>query len=125
MSGRLAKRLAVYGAQIDEKGVVDFGVLPAGQGAKAKLLLRVRDEDPKIKVRAITVQPDFVKADVTPFVDSTGVAKAGLYHFNVEVPPSAPVCNHMGLHQAPVELKIDHPRISGVTIKLNFAVKTP
>jgi len=123
VGGKMGRRIAVYGSQIDEKGVIDLGLLYAGQGARIPLTLRVRDTDPEINVREIRARPDFVKVQVTPYVDSTGVAKPGLYHLDIEVPPDAPACHHLGVHIGQVVVEFDHPRVKSVAIKLSFAVK--
>lgn len=123
VGGKLRQRVAVFGSQIDEKGVVDFGLLAPGQGAKASLVLRVRDDEPQPPSK-ISVVPDFVESKVTPMVDSAGVAKPGLYKLELEIPSDAPPGRYQGFQQGQVTLNFDHPRIEPLTIKLSFAIKS-
>jgi hypothetical protein len=114
----------VYGAKVDENGSVNLGVLPRGKGAKIPLMIRLRDEEPVAAVREIRVQPDFLVAKVTPYEDSSGAVKTGLYRFDIEVPADAPEGLHLGENPGQVEVKFDHPRAKSVTVKVNFAVKS-
>jgi len=120
---RVLRRLAIYGPAIDGTGTIDLGVVPQGQGAKQRLLMKVRDEEPLLSVREIVVQPSFVKVQITPY--KTETTAAGLYHLDIELPPDAPECVYHGSQLGELRMGIDHPRIPDLTLKIRLAVKRP
>lgn len=124
VGGKLRQRVSVYGADIDEHGVIDFGLLSPGQGAKSTLLLRSLDRDPQLKIREIRVSPDFIVAKVRPLVDASGNPKPGLYHLDLEVPQDTPPSDHQGIRQSLVTLDFEHPQTKPLTIRLSFTVKS-
>lgn len=118
--GKVLRRLAVYGPDLQDDGVIRFGVLKPGQGAKQRLVMRVRDDEPKLPVRRITVRPDFVRVQVAPFDPSA--ENKGLYHLDVEVSPTAPAGNWKLERHGELRIEFDHPRIAELVLELDFAV---
>ncbi|MCL4200929.1 MAG: DUF1573 domain-containing protein [Pirellulaceae bacterium] len=118
---QVLRRLAVYGPAVDETGTVDLGRLRPGQGAKHRLLLKVRDEQPEIIVRGIEVEPAFIQVKVTPY--HTATSAAGLYHLDIEVPTDAPECVLLGPDAGLIRIEIDHPRIPDLSLNVQLLVK--
>jgi hypothetical protein len=118
---KVLRRLAVYGPAVDETGTVDLGRLRPGQGAKHRLLLKVRDEQPEIIVRGITVEPAFIQVQVTPY--QTATSASGLYHLDIEVPTDSPDCVLLGPDTGSIRIDVDHPRITDLSLKIRLAIK--
>lgn len=119
-SGTVIHRLGVYGDGIDENGVVHFGVVDQGKGSKKRLIMKVRDKERELSVKRVDVRPKFLQVSVTPF---GGEERRGLYYLDVEVPHDAPACHHIDpKKQGELRIDFDHPRIKGLTLKLELAV---
>lgn len=117
--GRVEKRLAVFGAQVDNRGQVNIGHVRPGQGARVKLRLRVRDaRDPELRVTNVATSPDFISVSLDPHSGHT----AGLYFLEIDIPPDAPVCHYDNARTGKLIIEFDHPRINPLTLNLRFAV---
>ncbi len=120
LEGKVLRRVAVYGAAIDNFGVVHLGALPAGQGSSTLLRLKVRDPDPVLKVSQIAVVPDFVRATLKPHADAA--QHPDRYELHVEIPRDAPPCVHLNPRFGEVRLQFEHPRVRELRLRLDFAV---
>jgi hypothetical protein len=120
LSGKVLRRLALYGPGIDASGTLDLGVLPTGQGKDCRLVLKVRDAVPELTVRDIETTPDFLDVELDPY--ETSSAATGLYHLNISVPQSAPACTFLHGEAGRIKLAIDHPRIGDLELRVRFAV---
>jgi hypothetical protein len=122
VNGRVLRRLSVYGEGIDALGTVNAGVLDVGQGAKLKLMMKVRDTDPELALDRIEVVPDFVKVTIEPHETTASEQSKGLYDLHVEIPRDAPECSYLGAYQGRIKLLTKHPRLPETELKLEFAV---
>ena len=122
VNGKMLRRLSVYGEGIDALGTVNAGVLDVGQGAKLKLMMKVRDTDPELALDRIEVVPDFVKVTIEPHETRAGEQSKGLYDLHVEIPRDAPECSYLGAYQGHIKLLTKHPRLPETELKLEFAV---
>lgn len=120
IAGKVLRRLAVYGEGVEADGSVDLGILNRGSGCHRRLILKVRDEHPDLTVANIETSPKFVEAVMTPY--QTEGQAGGLYRLELEIPEDAPACVYRGAELGAVTLRIDHPRIEDLTLKLRFAV---
>jgi hypothetical protein len=122
VNGKVLRRLSVYGNGINAMGIVNAGVLDAGQGARLKLMMKVRDTDPELALERIEVVPDFVQVSVEPHETLARGQSTGLYYLNVEIPRGAPECSYLGAYQGHIKLLTTHPRLPETELKLEFAV---
>lgn len=120
ITGNVLRRLAVYGESIDETGTIEFGVLPYRQEHKLKYVVKVYDEVSTLVVRNVTVKPDFIKAQLEPYRHPS--APENLYQLTVTLPASAPPCIHRGQRMGEIQFEFDHPRISELTLNVDFAL---
>ncbi len=122
VSGRVPPVRSVYGKQVDREGVVTFGSLARGEGARAQLLLVVRGEHRQIRVERIDKTPAFLNVSVEP--QGPGLEKKGLYQMLIEVPANAPMCNHMSEDSmGEIRVHTDHPEMPEIVrLKVAFAV---
>jgi hypothetical protein len=119
INGQVVRRLSLYGEGIDEAGLVDFGVIDEGAGKRLRFLMKVRDSQREIAVKRVDVRPEFVKVSVLPY----GAGDTpGMYYLDLEVPPDAPQCVHVGKRTGKLRIEFDHPRIGELELKLGVAV---
>jgi hypothetical protein len=117
--GKVLRRLAAYGPGIDNLGNVRLGVVASAEGLKRRLLLKVHDRDPALKVQRIDIEPDFLHASVTQ--DQSHATK-GLYFLDIEVPKMAPACICQDQRAGVLTVRFGHPRISELKLRVHFAV---
>jgi hypothetical protein len=120
ISGRVQRRLALYGTGVQENSVLDLGILPIGRGLQRRLVLKVRDPERTLKLRESRIVPDFVRVAVTPY---DGDPAGNLYHLDIVVPPEAPEGCWLGQELGELKLVFDHPRIKDLTLRLALAVR--
>jgi hypothetical protein len=118
-SGRVLRRLAVYGAGVEQGGVVDLGIHPPGSVYQHRLVLKVRDPDPRLPLIRAEFQPDFLQATIGP----AGMdGKDHLYQLEITIPADAPQCIYRGAPAGEMKLYFAHPRIPELSLGLSFAV---
>jgi hypothetical protein len=122
IEGRVLGKIAVAGPNVNQWGWITFGAKPHGVGAKAKLKVVVRDEVGELKIAKQTVEPDFLKVELTPSKSSDS---GRVYDLVVEVPADAPPCAHRGDNMAKIHFQFDHPRIEKLDLKVDFSVRAP
>jgi hypothetical protein len=120
LEGRVLRRLALYGEGLEEGGRLDLGQVRPGQGRRHRLLAKVRDPEPKVRVASLRTKPDFLKVHLQPLRSDD--PECGLYGFVVEVPADAPPCIYRGLRPGEIHVRMDHPRLEDVDLKVYFAV---
>ncbi len=122
IAGHVPPLRSIYGPHIDVDGVVTLGPLKPGEGASARLVLRIRGDHPEIQVRQIEVKPSFLKVSV--FAQSPELAKKGIYTIAIDVPPDAPACNHLSEDtMGEIRVLTDHPEMPEIArLKVAFAV---
>ena len=114
------RRLAVYGKNIDESGTIEFGVRPYREEHQLKYVVKVHDEVPTLVVRDIQVDPEFVEARLEPY--DRPPAPENLYQLTVTLPASAPPCVYRGQRMGKIHFEFVHPRISELTLNVDFAL---
>lgn len=119
VSGRVLRRLAVYGVGVEEPGIVDLGVHPPGKGSQRRLVLKVRDEEPQLRLVRAEFRPDFLQATLAP---AGTEGKDHLYHLDITIPAEAPECIYRGSPLGDMKLFFDHPRIPDLSLQLSLAV---
>jgi hypothetical protein len=119
VQGKVLGRLSVLGQQIDKHGCIDFGVKPYGRGGIAKMKVKVRDENTELNITGVTIEPDFLKATLTPAKSAT----KGLYDLVVELPEDAPPSNHRGDAMGKIRFAFDHPRIDDLNLRVDFSIR--
>jgi hypothetical protein len=118
-SGRVLRRLAVYGVGVEEPGIVDLGIHPPGKIHHQRLLLKVRDEEPRLNLVRAEFQPEFLRAAIAP---AGTEGKDHLYHLEITIPANAPECVFRGVSLGEMKLFFDHPRIPELSLRLSLAV---
>jgi hypothetical protein len=119
ISGRVYRRLAVYGEGIDSNGSLDLGFVQPGEGRQRRLALRVRDRETNLVLKRAEIDPEFIQVSLTPHETSADVK---LYHLDITVPRDAPKCVYRGMRPGKMKLFFDHPRIEDLTLDLYLAV---
>jgi hypothetical protein len=119
ISGRVLRRLAVYGDGVQENGVVDLGIHPTGKAWQHRLLLKVRDEDTDLRLASVKTQPEFIQVALVPYRTES---KVRLYHLDISVPADVSACTYRGVRLGELQLMFDHPRIKDLTLRLALAV---
>jgi hypothetical protein len=120
LTGKVLRRMAVYGPGIDNTGRVRLGIVPAATGQHHRLLVKVRDPQPEISLRKVVAEPSFVGASLQPV---TGVRSAtGLYQLDISIPPNTTPCRFQGDRAGTLRLLFDHPRIPDLALRVDFAV---
>ncbi|MCU0870997.1 MAG: DUF1573 domain-containing protein [Pirellulaceae bacterium] len=118
-SGRVLRRLAVYGVGVEEPGIVDLGIHPPGKVYQHRLLLKVRDEESRLNLVRAEFQPEFLRAAIAP---AGTKGKDHLYHLDITIPGDAPECIYRGVSLGEMKLFFDHPRIPELALQLSLAV---
>ena len=116
-SGIVPRRLAIYGAGIDEYGVIDLGDIREGQGKRMNLLVKVRDPEPDLPMAKVEIFPSFLAAELKPRAEGKG-----LYDLTLEVPPSTPTCQYHSNPLGRILIDTGHPRVGALELKVTFAV---
>ncbi len=120
VTGKVFRRLAVYGPAITVDGVIDMGHTEAGESLRKRLVLKVRDELQTLPVTAIRCEPEFIQATIVPYRGQK--EQAGLMYLDVEIPATAPACSYLGVPLGDLRIEFDHPRIPSLDLKVKFAV---
>ena len=120
LTGKVLRRLSVYGQGIDARGVVYVGPVDVGEGAEKKLLMKVRDPRRQLDIRKIETTPGFLLARVAPRKEPR--PDLGLYELEIEIPADAPRCLYMGSPPGEVRILTDNPRFPELTLPVKFAV---
>jgi hypothetical protein len=119
ISGRVLRRLAVYGVGVEETGILDLGIHPPGAGHQRRLVLKVLDDDLRLEVVRAEFRPDFLQWSLTP---AGTEGKDHFYHLDITIPADAPPCVYRGVHLGEMKLYFDHPRIPELSLQLALAV---
>jgi hypothetical protein len=120
ITGKVLRRLAIYGAGIDGRGVVDLGFVPRGQGKTLRLIAQIRDPEPNVEFEPAEVEPSFLKVHIAPHSPQGDLR--GLYRLEIEVPRDAPDCSYFAPRYGRIKIKPRHPRVEPVELKVNMAV---
>ena len=117
LTGTVPRRLAFYGPDIDNTGLIELGDVDAGESKRVQLLAKVRDAEVRLPQAQVEAFPNFLQARFEPLP-----GKAGLYQLHVELPADAPACQYQSDPIGRVRIDTGHPRIGVVELKVSFAV---
>jgi len=121
--GTVLKRVGIFGDKLDSQGTVQFGTLECGQGAKTRLMVKVRDNHRALAVLGIHTRPDFVRASLAPL--NADALRYGLYRLEIEVPADAPLGSWVGDSVGEVRVVTDHPENPEIVVPVAFIVRRP
>jgi hypothetical protein len=110
--------VAFFGKDIVDDAI-DFGTVPFGRGRKSKVLVKIRDSEPKLGDVTVEANPAFLRARLVPHQDGSA---QGLYDLVVELPPETPPCQYLAIPQGSIRITTSHPRIPKLEINVRFAV---
>ncbi|MCA9270624.1 MAG: DUF1573 domain-containing protein [Planctomycetales bacterium] len=117
---KVLRRLGIYGDKIDDRGLIDIGVVPRGQAKKVVLLVRIRDELKELPNVKLEANPSFVQARLLP---QSSAGEGDLYSLEITVPADATPCTHLHPTEwGQLTITSDHPRIPSETLPLRLAV---
>jgi hypothetical protein len=117
--GTVLSRISIHGAKIDSQKVLRFGMLRKGEGARERLIMKVRDDHRQLAIRQVETRPDFLQVHVAPY--SREAEQLGLYTIDVEVPGNAPMGNFL-VEKGAVRIQTDHPAVPVLELEVAFAV---
>lgn len=127
LQGRMGLRFTMYGSAISStsggEANIDLGSTFQGQAKSTKVLVKIRDDEPVLENTTFTLEPNFLKAELTPHVSQEAVA--GLYDLVITIPEDAPACQFLGSPPGKIRIKTGHPRIGDVEFDLHLIVTEP
>lgn len=121
IKGKTLRRLAVYGSAIDGDVGILLGNVKQGTAKRAKLLMKVRDDELNLNVQEVKIEPEFLKAEVVAHTEGDQV-KPGLYDLIIDVPADAPPGQYQGNPVGKLRVEIKHPRIESLELPVHFSV---
>jgi hypothetical protein len=114
------QRVTVEGPNLQFGDTVRIGPLRRGEGARARLIMKVADEHRCLRIKSIETTPPYLHVSVSPL--SIDRPDAGLYVILVEVPKDAPPGGYMGPDYAKMRIVTDHPSVPELKFDVLFAV---
>jgi hypothetical protein len=120
LTGKVVRRVAVYGPGIDQRGTIQLGIVRSHSGTKRRFIVKVRDDLPNLTVKKISTHPEFVNATLQPAKVSE--TASGVYVLDIEIPKGAHPCDFIAKEKGSLQIKFDHPRIDSLRLALDFAV---
>lgn len=123
ISGKKLRRLGIYGPAIDLTGTVRLGRVQQGQGVHARLLVKVRDSDPRIALKSTRSTPDFLKVRLEPYKKEQG-EKIGLYYLYLDVARDAPTFRLTPGQYGSIHLELEHPRIHHLELPVDLIISS-
>jgi hypothetical protein len=120
LRGKVLRRLAVYGPDVDHTATVRLGVVSSQSGRRHRLLLKVHDLQRELPLSEVIADPSFLRASLAPMPGELGAK--GLYSLDIEIPAHAPPVRRQGPRVGQLRLKFDHPRIPELMLRVDFAV---
>jgi|GEM_PF-5133986 len=121
IEGKVLRPISVYGQGIDATGTIQFGILPAGIQHQKHLIVKVYDDDPRLVVRAIQVEPKFLDVQLQPYGKSEGVNN--LYRLTVALPATAPACVYRIQRLGKIHIMLTHPRLQQLSLRVDFVLQ--
>ncbi len=116
--GKVLRRIAVYGKNIDNQGTIHFGTLLTGKEHKLRFLVKVHDELPRLTLTDVQATPDFLEVQLQPYSKHEG--SQNIYRLDVLLPATAPEGVHQAERLGQIRLAFDHPRIHELVMKVEF-----
>lgn len=121
LTGKVLRRLSVYGPDVDVRGTILMGRVTEGRGAYVKLLLKLRDDDKDLRVTKIDTLPKSLNVRVERY-ETSGGKDHGLYHLHVELPKDAPTFRLPPDKRGRVTVEFDHPRVPRLDLPVDLIV---
>jgi hypothetical protein len=123
ITGKVLRRLAVYGPGIDSSGRIAMGVIQSSAGHQHRLIVKVYDPEPHLEVQRVQVLPDFLQVRLVPHADEQ--ESKGIYRLEIDVPPGTLPARFQASNAGVLKLDFDHPRIPDLMLRLDFAIASP
>lgn len=123
ISGTTLRRVGIFAPAMDGQGVVQLGTFASGEGAKTRVMVKVRDAHRALRVRGIVTEPEFIRAELTPLNPSA--EQHGLYAIQIEVPPGSPPGSYTGPGHGRVQITTDHPHAPQIEMGVGFIITGP
>jgi len=120
IQGQVLRRIAVYGEGVDSNVTISFGTVPVGREYIRRLVVKVHDDDPRLKLSDLKITPSFVNVRLIPYGRESGIDN--LYQLEVSLPPTAPKTICWGEQLGSIHFEFDHPRIKELTLGLGFVL---
>ncbi|MHB8968923.1 MAG: DUF1573 domain-containing protein [Pirellulaceae bacterium] len=121
IEGKVIRRLAVYGPEIEVNGMIDMGRVRQGNLGHVRLLMKLRDTERNLPVKHIESTPSFLHVWVEPFKTDES-KELGLYYLHVEVPKDAPTFRLPPNERGMIRIEFDHPRVTKLELPLDLIV---
>ena len=115
--GKVVRRLAVYGKNIDQTGTIRLGVISSHVGLTQRYLVKVRDKQSALLVRDIKTTPECLDVQL-----HTKDASIGLYEMEINIPEGTKPCDYISQSTGNIQIDFEHPRIDSLELKMVFAV---
>jgi hypothetical protein len=121
VEGKVIRRLAIYGDEIDVDGQIEMGRVRQGKGGEVRLLMKLRDPERNLPVTKIEATPDFVQVRVEPY-QTEASRDFGLYYLHLQVPADAPLYRLPPNQTGRIRIEFDHPRVKELDLPLDLIV---
>ncbi|MHB8866285.1 MAG: hypothetical protein ACYC6N_28195, partial [Pirellulaceae bacterium] len=123
IEGKVIRRLAVYGPEIEVDGTIDMGRVRQGNRGHVRLLMKLRDAERSLPVKHIESTPSFLRVWVEPYqTDTSQNRELGLYYLHLEVPKDAPTFRLPPDQRGMIRIEFDHPRVAKLELPLDLIV---
>lgn len=121
IEGKVIRRLAVYGPEIDVNGTIDMGRIRQGNSGHVRLLMKLRDVERRLPVKNVQATPSFLQVWVEPYQTDSS-KDLGLYYLHVEVPKDAPTFRLPPDRRGMIRIEFDHPRVAQLELPVDVIV---
>jgi hypothetical protein len=121
VEGKVIRRLAIYGDEIDVNGQIEMGRVRQGKGGDVRLLMKLRDPERNLPVTKIAATPDFVQVRVEPY-QTEADKDVGLYYLHLHVPADSPLFRLPPNETGRIRIEFDHPRVKELDLPLDLIV---
>lgn len=115
VNGDVRNRLQLYGTGVQPTGLLDLGVVSRSRGLTRNLLLKVNDEEPRLKISYQQLEPSGMTLELKELKIAP---EGGLYRMTLKVPPQSVTRPYQGVTAGTLHLEFDHPRIQELSLKV-------
>ena len=118
LEGVVKGLMSFYGPALRD-GVIDLGTVRVGEEKRARLMVKIRSDEPILRNFRCETQPASIQATLTPHPDGV----SGVYTLEVVVPRTAAPCAHLRDDQlGTLRVLTDEPHASEHSLRLRIAV---
>jgi hypothetical protein len=121
IEGKVIRRLAVYGPEIDVNGTIDMGRVRQGHSGHVRLLMKLRDVERRLPVKSVQATPSFLQVWVEPYQTDSS-KDLGLYYLHLEIPKDAPTFRLPPDRRGMIRIEFDHPRVAQLELPVDVIV---